>query len=221
MYKAALVALLSVATLVTFGGTKAHAQTLTNQGGPAADTNVVVQPGDSLSKIGSQYGTTYVRIFDANANINDPDVIYPNEKLTVPAASDQLTDRPLPEAQPAVAATPAPAQPVSAAPVTAPAPAPAVSYAPAPAPAVNYAAGSTIWDRIAQCESGGNWAINTGNGFYGGLQFTSGTWLGYGGGAYAPRADLASRDAQIAVAQKVQAGQGWGAWPVCSVKAGV
>jgi hypothetical protein len=78
-----------------------------------------------------------------------------------------------------------------------------------------------VWDAVAQCESSGNWAINTGNGFYGGLQFTQSTWAGYGGTSYAPRADLASREQQIAVAQRVLAGQGPGAWPVCSVKAGL
>ena len=77
------------------------------------------------------------------------------------------------------------------------------------------------WDAVAACESGGNWAINTGNGFYGGLQFTRQTWLGYGGGAYAGTANLASRDQQIAIAQKVLVGQGPGAWPVCSVKGGL
>ena len=71
------------------------------------------------------------------------------------------------------------------------------------------------WDGVAQCESGGNWQINTGNGYYGGLQFAQSTWEGYGGGSYAPRADLASKDAQIAVAEKVLVGQGVGAWPVC------
>jgi len=71
------------------------------------------------------------------------------------------------------------------------------------------------WSGVAQCESGGNWAINTGNGFYGGLQFTQSTWTGYGGGAYAPRADLASPSQQIAIAEKVLQGQGRGAWPVC------
>ncbi|HZP51886.1 transglycosylase family protein [Actinocrinis sp.] len=76
-------------------------------------------------------------------------------------------------------------------------------------------AASVNWDAIAQCESGGNWAINTGNGFYGGLQFTESTWLGYGGGAYARYANQASRSEQIAIAEKVLAGQGIGAWPVC------
>jgi LysM repeat protein len=82
------------------------------------------------------------------------------------------------------------------------------------------AADGGTWDRIAQCESSGNWAIHTGNGFYGGLQFTQSTWVGFGGLAYAPRADLATREQQIAVATRVQAGQGWNAWPVCSRKAG-
>ncbi|MFG3204692.1 transglycosylase family protein [Streptomyces sp. NPDC048192] len=82
------------------------------------------------------------------------------------------------------------------------------------------AADDGVWDRIAQCESGGNWHINTGNGYYGGLQFSAGTWRAYGGTAYAPTADQASRQAQIAVAGKVQQAQGWGAWPVCSARAG-
>ncbi|WP_265444589.1 transglycosylase family protein [Flexivirga meconopsidis] len=83
------------------------------------------------------------------------------------------------------------------------------------------AASVSTWDRVAACESGGNWSINTGNGFYGGLQFTKQTWLGYGGGAYAPTANLASKSAQIAIAEKVLASQGPGAWPVCSVRAGL
>jgi resuscitation-promoting factor RpfA len=77
------------------------------------------------------------------------------------------------------------------------------------------AATASQWDAVAQCESGGNWSINTGNGFYGGLQFTNSTWAAYGGTAYAARADLASKSQQIAVAEKVLAGQGKGAWPVC------
>ena len=71
------------------------------------------------------------------------------------------------------------------------------------------------WDAVAQCESGGNWHINTGNGFYGGLQFDYGTWLSNGGGAYAPRADLATREQQIAIATKVYDARGSSPWPVC------
>ncbi|WAL94654.1 transglycosylase family protein [Streptomyces sp. Je 1-369] len=82
------------------------------------------------------------------------------------------------------------------------------------------AADSGVWDRIARCESGGNWQINTGNGYYGGLQFSAGTWRAYGGGAYAPTADRASKAQQIAVAAKVQRAQGWGAWPSCAARAG-
>jgi resuscitation-promoting factor RpfA len=93
---------------------------------------------------------------------------------------------------------------------------PVVAGVAAPA---SQAASLSTWDRIAACESGGNWHINTGNGFYGGVQFTQQTWAGFGGTAYAPRADLATKAQQIAIAEKVQAVQGWGAWPVCSVKA--
>src|SRR4051794_38353909 len=83
------------------------------------------------------------------------------------------------------------------------------------------AASGSTWDRIAQCESGGNWSINTGNGFSGGLQFTSSTWRAYGGTAYASSAYKAGRSAQIPVAERVLAGQGWGAWPACSAKLGL
>lgn len=82
------------------------------------------------------------------------------------------------------------------------------------------AADGGVWDRIAQCESGGNWHINTGNGYHGGLQFAASTWRAYGGTAYAPTADRATRAQQIAVATKVQRAQGWGAWPTCSARAG-
>jgi resuscitation-promoting factor RpfA len=84
----------------------------------------------------------------------------------------------------------------------------AISLQPAAASSVN-------WTAIAACESGGDWSINTGNGFYGGLQFAEQTWLGYGGGQYAAYANLATEAEQIVVAQRVLAGQGIGAWPVC------
>jgi LysM repeat protein len=79
------------------------------------------------------------------------------------------------------------------------------------------AAPSSVWDKVAQCESGGNWSTNTGNGYYGGLQFSASTWRAYGGSGSAHNA---SREQQIAVAERVLAAQGWGAWPVCSRKAG-
>lgn len=80
---------------------------------------------------------------------------------------------------------------------------------------------NVVWDRLAQCESGGNWSINTGNGYSGGLQFHPRTWTGYGGRAYATYAYQATREQQIEIARKVQAGQGWGAWPACSRKIGL
>ncbi|WP_328907244.1 transglycosylase family protein [Streptomyces sp. NBC_00234] len=83
------------------------------------------------------------------------------------------------------------------------------------------AATTDVWEKVAACESTSNWHINTGNGYYGGLQFTRSTWAAYGGTAYAPRADLATRNQQIAVAEKVLDGQGPGAWPTCSVRAGL
>lgn len=90
-----------------------------------------------------------------------------------------------------------------------------------PKPSVPASGRTSTWDSIAHCEATGNWAINTGNGFYGGLQFTQQTWAGFGGTEYAPRADMATREQQIAVAEKVQAAQGWGAWPACTSKLGL
>jgi len=77
------------------------------------------------------------------------------------------------------------------------------------------AAAEHNWDGVAKCESGGNWSTNTGNGYYGGLQFSQSTWEAYGGLEYAPRADLATKDEQIAVAERTLDGQGAGAWPTC------
>ncbi len=77
-----------------------------------------------------------------------------------------------------------------------------------------------VWDALAGCESGGNWAINTGNGYYGGVQFDQNTWERQGGLRYAQRADLATREEQIAIAEVTRARQGWGAWPTCSARLG-
>jgi len=86
------------------------------------------------------------------------------------------------------------------------------------ATAANAATPTSTWDALAQCESGGNWSINTGNGFSGGLQFTASTWSAYGGTGSPQNA---SREQQIAVAERVQASQGWGAWPSCSSQLGL
>ena len=78
-----------------------------------------------------------------------------------------------------------------------------------------------MWDAVATCESGGRWDINTGNGYYGGLQFSASTWRGFGGTQYGTTANKATREQQIEIAQRVLAKQGPGAWPTCSRKAGL
>lgn len=200
----------------------AHADAPTAQASASTTNNITVKVGDTLSAIAQAAGTTYVRLYDANSQINDPDLIYPGQTLRVPAANEQLPNRPLPGAVSASAAdsdgdSDADAASVAPAPAPAPAPAETVSYTtPAPAPAP---VGSTsVWDQIAQCESGGNWSIDTGNGFYGGLQFTLSSWRAVGGTGYP---NQASRQEQIARAQLLQARQGWGAWPVCSARVGL
>lgn len=84
--------------------------------------------------------------------------------------------------------------------------------------AIPHSTTTSTWDSLAQCESSGNWAINTGNGYAGGLQFSPSTWAAYGGTGSAASA---SREQQIAVAERVQASQGWGAWPACAAKLGL
>ncbi len=180
-----------------------------------------VKQGDTLSAIAAHtYGreADWPAVWWANRHqVTNPNMIVIGEKLRLPA-SGQV---PAWMARAAQAAIPAPPP--------APAPAPVatggVSQADSPAPApvstssssggAAASSGGVNWSAIAACESGGNWSANTGNGFYGGLQFTQQTWQGYGGGQYAPSANQATPSQQIAVAQRVLAGQGIGAWPVC------
>jgi len=166
-----------------------------------------VKAGDTLSSIARhEYGSrsAWPALWWVNRRkVHNPEMIQVGQRLTLSSWHPRKAwlDRA------ALAATPAPA------------PAPASAAAPvagstgtwsAPAPS-----GGVDWSAIAACESGGNWGTNTGNGFYGGLQFTEGTWLANGGGQYAPSANLASPAEQIAVAERVLASQGIGAWPVC------
>jgi LysM repeat protein len=173
-----------------------------------------VRPGDTLSQIAArEYGSAadWPALWWANRRqVPDPGMITAGQRLQLPGwhrVQPWL-------ARAAQAAIPAPA--IAAAPVSAPATAPpaatAAGQAPAPAPGPSS---GVNWSAIAACESGGNWSASTGNGFSGGLQFTQQTWVGYGGGQYAPSANLAAPAQQIAVAQRVLAGQGIGAWPVC------
>lgn len=190
----------SIAMATLLGGGFAHAA------GPA---EVTVVAGDTLSSIATAHQTTYQRLFDANTTITNPDVIDVDWKIRVPAADEKLAHRELPQAVQSVAV---PAYQAPTAGYQQPAP---QQQAVSPAASAN---GGT-WDAIAQCESGGNWATNTGNGYTGGLQFSPGTWAAYGDGSAS--AAQASKQAQIAAAEKVLAAQGWGAWPSCSAQAGL
>jgi len=165
-----------------------------------------VRAGDTLSKIAAhEYGRAadWPALWWVNRHhVPNPGMITVGQRLQVPAWHRV---RPW-LARAALAAVPAPV----AAPV-------AVASAPsggASAPVVGTS-GGVNWSAVAACESGGNWSINTGNGFYGGLQFTQGTWLANGGGQYASSANLATPAQQMAVANRVLASQGIGAWPVC------
>jgi len=165
-------------------------------------TKYVVKAGDSLAEIAKAAKLSGWRpVYDLNKSIQHPDLIYPGQKLVIPAKGEKVKHRPLPG--PAIYRLPEQDR----------------SPAPATSPTQRSAAvGGGVWDRLAQCESGGNWAVNTGNGYSGGLQFSSGTWQANGGSGSASNA---SRAEQIRVAQRVLASQGWGAWPSCSARLGL
>lgn len=201
------VAVLVVTILFGVLTNSTHAAKPTNDKGSRQNTKtVVVQPGDSLSKIADKYNTTYQRLFNANKKISHPDMIYPGDKIRIPTKSEQLKERSLP----AIAIIPAPIQQAVTGYPTA--------TEPLDAPQTVVAGDGEVWDKLAQCESGGNWQIDTGNGYQGGLQFHPGTWAAHGGSGSAANA---SREEQIAVAKRVQSSQGWGAWPACAAKLGL
>lgn len=172
---------------------------------------VTVQPGDYLVKLAEQHDTTSERIFFANAEIKNPDLIYPDQKLRIPHNDEQLTPREIPVNE-TIQTTPQ--TQAYAAPQTQTAPRRA---APTPTAAPAVSSGS-VWDSLAKCESGGNWSINTGNGYYGGLQFSLSSWRAVGGSGLPSQA---SREEQIARAEMLKARQGWGAWPACTAKLGL
>ena len=168
-------------------------------------TTIKIQPGDSLSKIATEHESTIQRLFDANPAIENPDLIFPGHDLKIPTADEQLTTRPMPSSSvtsySATASTPT-----------------NVSRTTGRTASATPAASGSVWDRLAQCESGGNWAINNGNGYYGGLQFSLSSWQAVGGSGLPSNS---SRDEQIMRAQMLQARQGWGAWPACTAKLGI
>ena len=167
-----------------------------------------VRPGDTLSDIARQeYGSRadWPALWWTNRHqIGNPDAIAAGQKLRLSIwhpHKSWVRRAAMAAAGPSLAPASMQSQTPSSLPVA------ATSY-----PATS---GGVNWSAIAACESGGNWSTNTGNGFSGGLQFSQGTWDSYGGGQYSSSAAGASESQQIAVAQRVLAGQGIGAWPVC------
>lgn len=211
VYAGALVC--AVALGVTAVAPSAHAQSQNNN---QASKTVEVKAGDTLDGIATANGTTFHRLYDANVSVEDPNLIFPGEKLRIPSKDEQLASRSLPVPAP-VAPVVAAVEPVQVE-VAAPAAVETQAYVPEQPAAPVYSSGSGVWDQLAQCEAGGNWAINTGNGFYGGLQFTLSSWQAAGGSGMPHQA---SREEQIARGEILQSMQGWGAWPACSSKLGL
>jgi LysM repeat protein len=175
---------------------------------------VAVKQGDNLSELAKRAKLTSWRpIWDLNKKIKHPNLIYRGQKLRIPAKGEKVKHRPLP----ALVVTRAVSQERSAAPASSSG-ASSSRRSTVTRSASTSSVGGGVWDRLAQCESGGNWGINTGNGYSGGLQFAQGTWRANGGSGSAHNA---SRSEQIRVAERIRASQGWGAWPACSSKLGL
>jgi LysM repeat protein len=193
------------ATVVLTGGLVISALALP---AAAAGGTYTVKSGDTLGNIARSHGLGgWQGLYDANRGIiKNPNLIYPGQKLTVSSGGGsaantvERSSSTMPHSTTSSSSSHRSSQPASA---------PQQSSVPA---------GGTVWDRLAQCESGGNWSINTGNGFYGGLQFTQSSWHAAGGSGSPQNA---SRAEQIRVAERLQQMQGWGAWPTCSAKIGV
>lgn len=172
---------------------------------------VTVVKGDTLSKLARELKLPSWRpLFDANHKIRNPNLIFVGQRLRVPRVGERLKPRQVPLMR---ATTPRRQHHR----VTTARRPRVARQAPARAKP-NYARGNTVWDRLAKCESSGNWSINTGNGFYGGLQFTLSSWRATGGSGYPHRA---SRAEQIRRAKVLLRMQGWGAWPACSSRLGL
>jgi LysM repeat protein len=177
---------------------------------PATIGRVTVAPGDTLSAIGARTSRTWEQLASYN-HIPDPNLIYPDQIITIPPAGFM----------PVATATPTRAVESSSEDPATPTAAPVHQAASTSAPQTSTASASGVWGCIASHESGSNPATNTGNGYYGMYQDTQSSWVAGGGLAYAPRADLASPAAQTTVNQRIQAQQGWGAWPASSAACGV
>lgn len=178
---------------------------------PADAKTEVVKPGDTAAGIADENGTSLPKLIQLNpAELNNPNLIYPGETLDVPGGKSVSQVNAVVAVEPDLAPAPRPAPK----PEPAPKPRPAATPVPAPSPAPS----GGVWDSLAACESGGNWSINTGNGFYGGLQFTLSSWAAVGGSGLPSEASKAE---QIMRAQQLQSMQGWGAWPSCASQLGL
>ncbi len=179
---------------------------------------ITIESGDTLGKIADKHNSTVKRLFFANTIVKHPDVIYAGDELRIPNKDEELTPRQVPANSTTTHVSPSsqlaapalPTAPVQATPVPQQQPRTQTTTAPV--------ASGSVWDRLAQCESGGNWSINSGNGYYGGLQFMPSSWRAVGGTGLPSEA---SREEQITRAEQLRAIQGWGAWPACSAQLGL
>jgi LysM repeat protein len=183
-------------------------------GAANASTTYKVQQGDTLSSIAAKFGhSSWQALFSANSGINNPHLIYAGHNLVVPGKGDVKPTRTVTGTKSVSSKSVAKKsvkQHAKKAQV-------ATSVTRSAARA-SSSGGNGVWDRLAMCESTGNWSANTGNGFYGGLQFTPSSWRAVGGSGMPHNASKAE---QIARAKKLQQLQGWGAWPACSKKLGL
>jgi LysM repeat protein len=172
------------------------------------DKTVIIKKGDTLDKIAKANKTTYPRLFDANASIKHPDLIYAGKKIRIPDPAEKLARRTVAvtgTAQTATYSKTKTSQSVR-------------SYSSSTNSTRSSDVSGGVWDRLAACESGGNWSTNTGNGYSGGLQFSQSTWKAVGGSGSPHNASKAE---QIKRGKILQQQSGWGQWPACSAKLGL
>ncbi len=183
--------------------------TLLIPGVAVAHQRYTVRAGDTLAKIAAAQDVDggWRALYRDNQQLNDPDVIFAGQRLLIPGPGPYSPVSSAPSSTESSTETSAPRTSSAAS---------RSSSSSSSSSTSSSAPSSGVWYQLAECESGGDWSINTGNGFSGGLQFHPDTWVNHGGTAYASAAYLASPAQQIAVAEKVLDSQGWGAWPACS-----
>lgn len=171
----------------------------------AASTAHVVKKGETLTAIAKAAGlSSWVPVYNVNPSISDPDLIRTGQRLTVPEKGERAAYKPrLGRKWVRTQAQTRRSWHSSRSRTT----------GRRLSGGSSLAAGGGVWDRLARCESGGNWQANTGNGYHGGLQFSASTWQAMGGSGVASQA---SRATQIRIAKRLQQRSGWGAWPACS-----